>query len=119
MQQTQAEFRYKAFEEEQRPAPAPYDEVAPEQAGKTDRYAEYDYDSETENEKAQRLGNGDMSEAASQDGGQEDVRNACIHVGADAIIDSQQEFTMTMMLDTLDVNFHVVGFDRLAQRWSD
>jgi len=63
---------------------------------KRDLYAEYDIDPETENEKEQR-GGGDTGE----DPGQED------------------EFTMAMMLRTLNVDLGVIGYDREQQRWAD
>lgn len=115
MQQRQAEFRNRDFDEEQHPEPDSNDEDAPEQTEKRDHYAEYNYDPETENEKAQRLGNGDVGE----DEGQEDVRITCIRVVVCDCADFQQEFTMTSMLKTLNINLQVIGFDRLAQRWAD
>lgn len=63
---------------------------------KRDLYAEYGIDPETENEKAQRNG-GDMGEEP----GQED------------------EFTMAMMLRTLNVDLNAIGYDREQQRWVD
>ncbi|KAH7371776.1 hypothetical protein BKA64DRAFT_689486 [Cadophora sp. MPI-SDFR-AT-0126] len=63
---------------------------------KTDIYAEYDIDPETENEKSQReKGFGDTGELP----GQED------------------EFTMAMMLRTLNVDLDIIGYDREQQRW--
>ncbi|KAF5868966.1 putative dna repair protein dds20 protein [Botrytis fragariae] len=63
-----------------------------------DVYAEYSIDPETENEKAQRApGLGDTGENP----GEED------------------EFTMAMMLRTLNVDLAVIGYDREQQRWND
>ncbi|EKD12108.1 uncharacterized protein L3040_007396 [Drepanopeziza brunnea f. sp. 'multigermtubi'] len=63
---------------------------------KRDIYAEYSIDPETENEKSQRVkGLGDTGELP----GQED------------------EFTMAMMLRTLNVNLDIIGYDREEQRW--
>ncbi|CAD6441704.1 86c5d4da-5f0e-4344-8372-ee42a361a332 [Sclerotinia trifoliorum] len=65
---------------------------------KRDIYAEYSIDPETENEKAQRApGLGDTGENP----GEED------------------EFTMAMMLRTLNVDLAVIGYDREQQRWID
>ncbi|RDW87722.1 hypothetical protein BP5796_03416 [Coleophoma crateriformis] len=61
---------------------------------KRDLYAEYDVDPETENEKALRTDTG-------EDPGQED------------------EFTMAMMLKTLNVDLKIIGYSREEQRWSD
>ncbi|KAL5315076.1 hypothetical protein ACEPPN_017727 [Leptodophora sp. 'Broadleaf-Isolate-01'] len=63
---------------------------------KRDVYAEYGIDPETENEKSQReKGVGDTGELP----GQED------------------EFTMAMMLRTLNVDLDIIGYDREQQRW--
>ncbi|KAG4437415.1 hypothetical protein IFR05_007097 [Cadophora sp. M221] len=63
---------------------------------KSDVYAEYGIDPETENEKSQReKGVGDTGELP----GQED------------------EFTMAMMLRTLNVDLDIIGYDREQQRW--
>ncbi|APA09940.1 predicted protein [Sclerotinia sclerotiorum 1980 UF-70] len=65
---------------------------------KRDIYAEYSIDPETENERAQRApGLGDTGENP----GEED------------------EFTMAMMLRTLNVDLAVIGYDREQQRWID
>ncbi|KAF7871639.1 hypothetical protein EAF04_003746 [Stromatinia cepivora] len=65
---------------------------------KRDVYAEYSIDPETENEKAQRApGLGDTGENP----GEED------------------EFTMAMMLRTLNVDLAIIGYDREQQRWID
>ncbi|KAG9242786.1 hypothetical protein BJ878DRAFT_154244 [Calycina marina] len=65
---------------------------------KRDLYAEYGIDPETENEKSQRAkGVGDTGELP----GQED------------------EFTMAMMLRTLNVELDIIGYDREAQIWVD
>ncbi|QSZ29506.1 hypothetical protein DSL72_004020 [Monilinia vaccinii-corymbosi] len=65
---------------------------------KRDIYAEYSIDPETENEKAQRApGLGDTGENP----GEED------------------EFTMAMMLRTLNVDLAAIGYDRAQQRWID
>ncbi|KUJ08814.1 uncharacterized protein LY89DRAFT_788713 [Mollisia scopiformis] len=65
---------------------------------KRDIYAEYGIDPETENEKSQRPnGLGDTGELP----GQED------------------EFTMGMMLRTLNVDLDVIGYDKQQQRWVD
>ncbi|PBP25908.1 DNA repair protein Dds20/Mei5 [Diplocarpon rosae] len=63
---------------------------------KRDVYAEYSIDPETENEKSQRVkGLGDTGELP----GQED------------------EFTMAMMLRTLNVDLDIIGYDREQERW--
>ncbi|TGO09323.1 hypothetical protein BTUL_0170g00130 [Botrytis tulipae] len=65
---------------------------------KRDVYAEYSIDPETENEKSQRApGLGDTGENP----GEED------------------EFTMAMMLRTLNVDLAIIGYDREQQRWID
>ncbi|KAM3069256.1 hypothetical protein ACMFMG_010767 [Clarireedia jacksonii] len=65
---------------------------------KRDIYAEYDIDPETENEKSQRApGLGDTGENP----GEED------------------EFTMAMMLRTLNVDLAIIGYDKQQQRWTD
>ncbi|TGO45306.1 hypothetical protein BOTNAR_0680g00050 [Botryotinia narcissicola] len=65
---------------------------------KRDVYAEYSVDPETENEKSQRApGLGDTGENP----GEED------------------EFTMAMMLRTLNVDLAIIGYDREQQRWFD
>ncbi|PQE03268.1 dna repair dds20 mei5 protein [Rutstroemia sp. NJR-2017a BBW] len=67
---------------------------------KRDIYAEYDIDPETENEKSQRApGLGDTGENP----GEEDVG---------------LEFTMAMMLRTLNVDLAVIGYDKQEQRWA-
>ncbi|PQE15933.1 dna repair dds20 mei5 protein [Rutstroemia sp. NJR-2017a BVV2] len=66
---------------------------------KRDIYAEYDIDPETENEKSQRApGLGDTGENP----GEEDVG---------------LEFTMAMMLRTLNVDLAIIGYDKQEQRW--
>jgi len=63
---------------------------------KRDIYAEYGIEPETENEKSQReKGVGDTGELP----GQED------------------EFTMAMMLRTLNVDLDIIGYSREQQRW--
>ncbi|KAH8596728.1 hypothetical protein B0O99DRAFT_509642 [Bisporella sp. PMI_857] len=65
---------------------------------KRDLYAEYDIDPETENEKSQReKGVGDTGELPEQ----------------------EDEFTMAMMLRTLNVDLDLIGYDREAQIWTD
>lgn len=65
-------------------------------AEKRDIYAEYSIDPETENEKSQQeKGVGDTGELP----GQED------------------EFTMAMMLRTLNVDLDIIGYDKYQQRW--
>jgi len=65
---------------------------------KRDIYAEYGIDPETENEKSQRpSGLGDTGELP----GQED------------------EFTIAMMLRTLNVDLAIIGYDKEQQRWVD
>ncbi|RDL42387.1 Uncharacterized protein BP5553_02366 [Venustampulla echinocandica] len=73
-------------------------ENADKDVEKRDLYAEYDIDPETENEKSQRVkGLGDTGERP----GEED------------------EFTMAMMLRTLNVDLDLIGYDREQQRWAD
>ncbi|TVY34209.1 Swi5-dependent recombination DNA repair protein, partial [Lachnellula subtilissima] len=68
------------------------------EAAKKDLYAQYDVYEETENEKSQRpKGLGDTGERP----GEED------------------EFTMAMMLRTLNVDLDIIGYDRDQQRWVD
>ncbi|KAG9236831.1 hypothetical protein BJ875DRAFT_201477 [Amylocarpus encephaloides] len=65
---------------------------------KNELRSQYDLDPETENEKSQRAkGVGDTGERA----GEED------------------EFTMAMMLRTLNVDLDIIGYDREEQRWFD
>ena len=78
---------------------------------KRDLYAEYDIDLETENEKSQR-GVKDMGEEA----GQEDVSAGSL-LRVD--FDLDQEYTMAMMLRTLNIDLDSIGYDRQAQRWID
>jgi Swi5-dependent recombination DNA repair protein 1 len=66
-------------------------------AEKRDLYAEYG-DPETENEKSQRVGS---------------VKNLNEKPG------DEDEFTMGMMLSTLNVEVDVIGYDRERQTWAD
>ena len=78
---------------------------------KRDLYAEYGIDEETENEKSQReKGVGDTGEMP----GQEDV---CLPFPRLYSADILQEFTMAMMLRTLNVDLDIIGYDREEQRW--
>lgn len=82
---------------------------------KRDLYAEYGIDEETENEKAQRVSTaGDTGEVP----GQEDVSIARIQEIM-AHPNVLQEFTMAMMLRTLNVDLHIIGYNKELQRWSD
>ena len=67
-------------------------------AEKRDLYAEYGIDPETEHEKSQRVG------------GVEDLKEKP---------GDEDEFTMGMMLRTLNVELDVVGYDRERQTWVD
>jgi Swi5-dependent recombination DNA repair protein 1 len=81
---------------------------------KRDIYAEYDIDPETENEKSQRApGFGDTGENP----GEEDVCLVCAQV--ENVADTLQEFTMAMMLRTLNVDLAIIGYDKQEQRWVD
>ncbi|KAL3423510.1 DNA repair protein dds20 mei5 [Phlyctema vagabunda] len=95
MQQKQVEFREGWDREEVPQNGGGGDSDEDEDEEKRDLYAEYgDVEMETENEKAAR---GDTGE----DPGQED------------------EFTMAMMLRTLNVDLKIIGYDREEQRWVD
>lgn len=101
MQKKQAEQR-SAWDQEEPAVQYPSDDEDEDanklEVEKRDLYAEYDIDPETENEKSQRdKGVGDTGELP----GQED------------------EFTMAMMLRTLNVDLDVIGWCRSQQRWSD
>lgn len=112
MQKKQQEYQTSWDQEEQTNKDNSDDEENKD-VEKRDVYAEYGIDLETENEKSQRVkGLGDTGELP----GQEDVSplwfDLCwIHT------DSQQEFTMAMMLRTLNVDLDIVGYDREQQRW--
>jgi len=81
---------------------------------KRDIYAEYGIDPETENEKSQRpKGVGDTGEMP----GQEDV-GASSYTN-DTALTKIQEFTMAMMLRTLNVDLDIIGYDRETQMWTD
>jgi len=95
MQKRQREFQ-RGFDEEP-PKQDSDDEVDQAHDGeKRDLYAEYDVDVETANEKEQCRG-----EDNGEDEGQED------------------EFTMSMMLRSLNVDLNIIGYDRDQQRWGD
>ena len=82
---------------------------------KRDIYAEYDIDLETENEKSQRpKGVGDTGEMP----GQEDVILVISH-HYHYRANMAQEFTMAMMLRTLNVDLDTIGYDRETQMWID
>lgn len=82
---------------------------------KRDLYAEYSVDPETENEKSQRAnGVGDTGEIP----GQEDV-SSFNYEDKTTYTDMLQEFTMAMMLRTLNVDLAVIGYDKQQQRWDD
>jgi len=81
---------------------------------KRDIYAEYDIDPETENEKSQRPnGVGDTGEMP----GQEDVCG--FYCLCNTVLMGTQEFTMAMMLRTLNVDLDIIGYDRETQMWTD
>ncbi|CZT12108.1 uncharacterized protein RAG0_16060 [Rhynchosporium agropyri] len=94
MQKKQEENRNSWDQEEQ--TNKDDDEEENKDVEKRDVYAEYGIDPETENEKSQReKGVGDTGEMP----GQED------------------EFTMAMMLRTLNVDLDTIGYDKEQQRW--
>ncbi|PVH74343.1 hypothetical protein DL98DRAFT_658825 [Cadophora sp. DSE1049] len=94
MQKKQQENRNSWDQEEQNNNDS--DDEENKDVEKRDIYAEYGIDPETENEKSQReKGVGDTGELP----GQED------------------EFTMAMMLRTLNVDLDIIGYDREQQRW--
>lgn len=81
---------------------------------KRDVYAEYGIDPETENEKSQReKGVGDTGELP----GQEDVSTPATGNVGSILTTHSQEFTMAMMLRTLNVDLDIIGYDREQQRW--
>jgi Swi5-dependent recombination DNA repair protein 1 len=83
------------------------------EAEKRDVYAEYSIDPETENEKSQReKGVGDNGELP----GEEDVSQCR---GAMNRADYEQEFTIAMMLRTLNIDLDIIGYDKEQQRWID
>ncbi|KAH7319062.1 hypothetical protein BKA65DRAFT_513740 [Rhexocercosporidium sp. MPI-PUGE-AT-0058] len=95
MQKKQEENRNSWDQEEQKNTNDSDDEENKD-VEKRDVYAEYGIDPETENEKSQReKGVGDTGELP----GQED------------------EFTMAMMLRTLNVDLDIISYDREQQRW--
>ncbi|PMD61330.1 uncharacterized protein K444DRAFT_611572 [Hyaloscypha bicolor E] len=98
MQNKQQEFQNSWDQEEQTNNDSQDDDGEGKDMEKRDLYAEYDIEPETENEKSQRAkGVGDTGELP----GQED------------------EFTMAMMLRTLNVDLDIIGYDREQQRWID
>jgi len=98
IQKRQQEFHSRWDQEEQSNIGSDEDDAEGSSPGKRDIYAEYSLDEETENEKSQRIrAVGDTIEML----GQED------------------EFTMAMMLRTLNVDLDIVGYDKVQQRWSD
>ncbi|TVY84742.1 Swi5-dependent recombination DNA repair protein [Lachnellula suecica] len=100
MQKKQAEFQNNWDQDEPVDDDSDDDgeEAEAKKAAKQDLYAQYDIDAETENEKSQRpKGLGDTGERP----GEED------------------EFTMAMMLRTLNVDLDIIGYDRDQQRWVD
>ena len=116
MQKKQQEFQSAWDQEEQ----TNNDDDEEEEGGgkgaeKRDVYAEYGIDEVTENERSQRAkGLGDTGEMP----GQEDVSSISLedYMGR---FDSLQEFTMAMMLRTLNVDLNIIGYDREQQRWTD
>ncbi|KAL2059998.1 hypothetical protein VTL71DRAFT_9820 [Oculimacula yallundae] len=95
MQKKQEENR-SAWDQEEQTNNNDSDDEENKDVEKRDVYAEYGIDPETENEKSQReKGVGDTGEMP----GQED------------------EFTMAMMLRTLNVDLDIIGYDREQQRW--
>ena len=115
MQKKQMEFQNSWDQEEQtKNDDDDDDEEGKKDVEKRDLYAEYGIDPETENEKSQReKGVGDTGELP----GQEDVRIALNLLQYCA--NHLQEFTMAMMLRTLNVDLDIIGYDREGQRWID
>lgn len=98
MQKKQQEFQNEWQQGEQNSNNDSGEEDNEGEVEKRDLYAEYDIDPETENEKSQRAkGAADTGERP----GEED------------------EFTMAMMLRTLNVDLDIIGYDRDQQRWLD
>ncbi|KAE9368477.1 hypothetical protein N431DRAFT_414913 [Stipitochalara longipes BDJ] len=98
MQKKQQEFQNSWDQEDQTNNDSEDEDGEGKDVEKRDLYAEYDIEPETENEKSQRAkGVGDTGELP----GQED------------------EFTMAMMLRTLNVDLDIIGYDREQQRWID
>jgi len=98
MQKKQQEFQNSWDQEEQTKNDSDEESEETNHVEKRDLYAEYDFEPETENEKSQRAkGVGDTGELP----GQED------------------EFTIAMMLRTLNVDLDIIGYDREQQRWTD
>ncbi|CAL3973682.1 hypothetical protein PZA11_005846 [Diplocarpon coronariae] len=96
MQKKQAENQNSWDQEEPANTNDSDDDDEKKDVEKRDVYAEYSIDPETENEKSQRVkGLGDTGELP----GQED------------------EFTMAMMLRTLNVDLDTIGYDREQERW--
>ena len=115
MQKMQQEV-HNRWDQEDQASTGPDEEDAEDYSTeKRDLYAEYSIDEETENERSQReKAIGDIGEMP----GQEDVSNSVL----DALLVvsyNLQEFTMAMMLRTLNVNLEIVGYDKVQQRWSD
>ena len=115
MQKKQQEFQNSWDTEEQKNNDDEEDEEGKDAPEKRDLYAEYGIDPETENEKSQReKGVCDTGELPDQeDVSAENIGNG--GYGANA----SQEFTMAMMLRTLNVDLDIIGYDKQQQRWTD
>lgn len=88
------------------------DETQKLEAEKRDVYAEYSMDPETENEKSQReKGAGDTGELP----GQEDVSPIGSHSMGFTYF--RQEFTIAMMLRTLNIDLDIIGYDKELEQW--
>jgi Swi5-dependent recombination DNA repair protein 1 len=87
------------------------DEDGPD-AEKRDFYAEYSIDPETANEKEAR-----GTSPPVEDDGTEDVRSS--RNATKAMSDFLQEFTMAVMLRSLNIPLSIIGYDREQQRWSE
>lgn len=113
MQKRQEEFRagFNQPEPEQAEEEGDGDGDRPD-VEKRDLYAEYDINPETENEKSQR-----DTKDTGEEPGQEDVSVSLFRLGR--ATDLEQEFTMAMMLRTLNVDLNIIGYDRETQRWTD
>lgn len=105
-QKKQQEYQNSWDQDEQKDANKNEDQDSEDENGnakseteKRDVYAEYGIDPETENEKSQRSGGG--AQDTGERPGEED------------------EFTMAMMLRTLNVELDIIGYDRNGQRWID
>lgn len=108
----QLEFQ-RGFDEEPNKATSDDEDAENYDGEKRDLYAEYDIDPETENEKAQREGNAAIEDDEPDDVCLDDC--SCCRL----VTDIMQEFTMSMMLRSLNVDLKAIGYDREQQRWVD